>query len=283
MEPAYIFLALLVLLMYGVTTWASSIENFENEETVTYEDPEDIFDDTYAAIYNSLWNSNEKLNYERVSIQETALADRPLSTVRILDMCCGTAPHACYFKNLGVDYIGVDISESMLKKARDECANAKFQKGDITQVHLFPPKSMSTCLLTNFSIYQFQNPKILSDNAYQWLQPDGIFVVHLVDPDRFDPLHDLASPFAAFSLQKYSLERQTDSTVFFDQFKYLGRLNKKKDEDTATYEETLTYYDAKNNKGVKYRENKQHWNMPSKERLIDIIKTSGFRHLETQD
>jgi len=283
MEPAYIFLAVLVFLMYGFTIWCSSIEGFENENSVTYQDAKDIYDDVYASIYNSLWHSNEKLNYERVSIQEMALAERPISTVRILDMCCGTAPHACYFKNLGVDYIGVDISDSMLKKARSDCPSGTFQNGDITQVSLFPQKSVSTCLLMNFSIYQFENSKVVSDNAYQWLQPEGIFVVHLVDPDKYDPLHDLASPFAAFSLQKYALERQTDSSIFFDQFKYLGRLDKKRNEDPATYQETLTYYDPENNKGVKYRENKHRWTMPSKERMIDIIKTSGFRHIETQD
>jgi len=283
METAYIFLAVLILIMYAISIHAASVEGFENGESKTHEDPEEIYDDTYAAIYDMLWQSTEKLNYERVSIQEMALADRPISSVRILDMCCGTAPHSCYFRNLGVDYIGVDISESMVKKARELCPSATFQKDDVTKVHLFPQKSISTALLMNFSIYLFENPKILSDNVYQWLQPEGYFVVHLVDPNKFDPLHDLSSPFASFSLQKYSLERQTDSTVFFDQFKYLGRLNKKEDEDRATYEETLTYYDPANNGGTKYRENKHRWNMPSKERLIDIIKTSGFRHKETQD
>jgi ubiquinone/menaquinone biosynthesis C-methylase UbiE len=283
MDTAYIFLALLVFLMYSITLWCSSVEGFENENSVTYEDPEEIYDDTYASIYNVLWNSTEKLNYERVSIQEMALADRPISSVRVLDMCCGTSPHACYFKNLGVDFLGVDISESMLKEARKACPSATFQKGDITQVHLFPQKSFSTCLLLNFSMYQFENSKVISDNAYQWLQPEGFFVVHLVDPDKFDPLHDVSSPFASFSLQKYSLERQTTSNVFFDQFKYIGRLNKKPEEDRTTYEETLTYYDPANNKGTKYRENKHHWSMPSKERMINIIKTSGFRHVETQD
>jgi len=220
-----------------MTIWSSSLEGFENENSVTYEDAEDIYDVTYASIYNTLWNSNEKLKFEEISIQEMALADRPISSVRILDMCCGTAPHACYFKNLGVDYIGVDISESMLKEARNACPSATFQKGDVTQVHLFPQKSISTCLLLNFSIYQFENSKVISDNVYQWLQPEGFFAVHMVDPDKFDPLHDVSSPFAAFSLQKYSLERQTTSNVFFDQFKYIGRLNKKPDEDRATYEE----------------------------------------------
>jgi hypothetical protein len=142
---------------------------------------------------------------------------------------------------------------------------------------------MTHCILTGFSIYQFQNPKIISDNAYQWLQPGGYFVVHMVDPDKYDPILNLASPFAAFSLQKYVFERQTDSTIYFDKFKYIGKLKKKKDEDQATYEETFAYYDKDDNKGNKYRENKHHWNMPSKERMIDIIKTSGFTHIETVD
>jgi len=283
MDLAYIFLAVLIFLMYSVTLWYSSIEGFEDGSTVTYEDPKQIYDDVYATIYDMLWHPNEKLNYERVSIQDISLADQPINSVRIVDMCCGTAPNACYFKDLGVDYVGVDISESMLKKARDNCPKAVFQEGDVTQVHLFPQKSASHCLLLGFSIYEFQNPRILSDNAYQWLKPGGYFVVHMVDPDKFDPLLDLASPFAAFSLQKYSIDRVTDSTIYFDQFKYIGKFSKKKDEDDATFDETLVYYDKANNNGNKYRENKHRLNMPSKERLIDIVKTSGFRHLETVD
>ena len=270
-------------MMYSVSTWHSSIEGFEDGKTIQFHDSAEIYDDAYASIYDSLWNSNEKTKYEEVSIHDIALDNWPISSVRILDMCCGTGLHACWFKNLGVEYIGVDISEPMLKKARDGCPSAKFQLGDVTQVHLFPQKSFSHCLLLGFSAYLFQNPKILSDNAYQWLQPGGYFVVHLVDPDKFDPLHDLSSPFAAFSLQKYSLERQTDSTVYFDKFKYLGRLNKKRDEDDASYDETFSYYDPDSNGGIKYRENKLSLTMPSKERMIDIFKTSGFKLVETVD
>ena len=283
MNIAYIFLAVLIFLMYGITLWMSGQEGFENEGSTTYEDIEEIYDDVYAAIYDLLWGSQEAHRYTEVSLQDICLADWNTKNVHVLDMACGTAPHATFFKQLGVDYKGVDLSESMLKKAREITPGGTFQKGDITQVHLYPQKSMSHCILTGFSIYQFQNPKIISDNAYQWLQPGGYFVVHMVDPDKYDPILNLASPFAAFSLQKYVFERQTDSTIYFDKFKYTGKLKKKKDEDEATYEETFTYYDKDDNKGNKYRENKHHWNMPSKERLIDIIKTSGFRHIETVD
>ena len=108
-------------------------------------------------------------------------------------------------------------------------------------------------------------------------------MVHLVDPDKFDPILDLASPFAAFSLQKYVYERQTESNIFFDKFKYVSRFNKKKDEDKAIFSEMFTYYDKSDNGGNKYRENKHHWNMPSKERMIDIYKSSGFRHVDSVD
>lgn len=270
----------LVFLLYSVTTWMSSIENFENEEGITYESPKEIYDSEYASIYDLLWHSNEKLKFEEVSMQDIALADWPKDSVKVLDMCSGTAPHACFFKNLGVDYVGVDISDAMIQQARKGCPGATFKNGDITQVQLFPQKSVSHCILMNFSIYQFDNPKVLSDNAYQWIEPGGYFVVHLVDPDNYDPLHDLATPFAAFSLQKYSLERQTDSNIYFDKFKYNGKLIKKRDEDTAEYNEIFTYYDKSENNGNKYRENKHHWVMPSKERMIDIIKTSGFSFVE---
>ena len=278
---SYIFLAILLVLFYGLTTWMSSIENFDVDSGNTYEDSTEIYDDEYAAIYDLLWNSNEKVEFEKVSIQDIALADKAKSDVRILDLCCGTAPRACYFKGIGADYVGVDTSDAMIKQARKNCPSAKFQKGDVTQVQLFPQKSFSTALLLTFSIYQFENPKIVSDNVYQWLQPEGIFVVHMVDPDKYDPVHDLASPFAAFSLQKYSLDRKTDSQVYFDKFKYVGTLKKKENEDPAEYNEVFTYYDSSDNGGKKYRENKHYWMMPSKERMIDIIKTSGFRHIET--
>jgi ubiquinone/menaquinone biosynthesis C-methylase UbiE len=253
MNVAYIFLAILVLIMYFTKMHMSSQEGFENEGSITYEDPEQIYDDVYASIYDLIWNPDDMLKYQRVSMQDISLADWPTSSVKVLDMACGTGPHACFFKDLNVDYTGVDISESMLAKGRELCPRARFQKGDVTQVSLFAPKTFSHVTLLGFSIYEFQNPKILSDNAYQWLQPGGYFIVHMVDPDKYDPVHNLASPFAAFSLQKYSYERQTKSEIFFDKFKYIGKLSKKKNEDDAVYEETFSYYDKSDNNDTKYR------------------------------
>jgi ubiquinone/menaquinone biosynthesis C-methylase UbiE len=258
----------LILLMYSVSLWSAGQEHFEDGETV---EPYDTF---YADIYNILWHPKEKLGFEEVSIQDIALAGQPQATVKILDMACGTAPHACWFKNLGVDFTGIDISPGMLTKAKKDCPSSKFKKGDITNQSEFPPKTFTTCLLLGFAIYEFSNPKAVFDNAYLWLKPDGYLVVHMVDPDKYDALLDLASPFAAFSLQKYSYERQIKSEIYFSKFKYIGELKKKKDHDDAQFKETFVFFNAKKEK---YREQVHEWNMPSVERLIEIAKTSGFR------
>jgi ubiquinone/menaquinone biosynthesis C-methylase UbiE len=281
MNAAYIFLAALVFLMYGLTLWSSSQEGFENEGSVTYEDPEEIYDDIYASIYDLLWNPQDMLKYEQVSMQDISLADWNTKNVHVLDMACGTAPHSGWFKELNVDYTGVDISDSMLKKARENTPNATFQKGDITQVHLYPQKSMTHCVLTGFSIYQFKNPKLLFNNINSWMKPGGILVVHLVHPEKFDPILDAASPFAGFSLQKYSKERITDSEIKFDKFSYKSKFVKDPQEKEATFEEIIEYKEPKN--GKKYREHKQRLFMPSLEEMLDIIRSAGFTKHEMVD
>jgi ubiquinone/menaquinone biosynthesis C-methylase UbiE len=268
----------LLLVMYSISIWSSSREGFEAGESVMLQEPEKYNDAMYASIYKTLWHSDPKLQYEQVSMQELAFAEWPKATVKVLDLCCGIGQHACWFKNLGVDYTGIDTSVPMIEQARKDCPSAKFQKGDVTSASLFSPKSYSHTLLLGFSAYMFPNPKVISDNAYMWTQPGGYFIVHLVEPDMYDPLLDLASPFAAFSLQKYSYERQTKSEIFFNDFKYTGTFIKKKNEEDAAFSEVFTYYNTETSPGhVKYREQKQHWTMPALETMIETFKTSGFR------
>ena len=274
----YIVLIFLLIVMYSISLWDRGREGFESGKTQTVED---FYDSFYAEIYNALWHSSKTVNdFEQVSIQEGLLAGKQTNSVKVLDMCCGVAKHSCFFKSLGVEYVGVDSSEAMLSQARQSCPNQTFQKGDILSASTFSPKSFSDAVLLGFSIYEFPNPKIVSDNAFLWIQPNGSLLVHMVDPDKFDPLLDLASPFAAFSLQKYSYERQKKSEIYFDDFKYSGLFDKKMNEDDATFSEIFTFY---NPKEFKYREQTHKLNMPSIERLLDIFKASGFRVKEKMD
>jgi trans-aconitate methyltransferase len=277
MKPAYLFLAVLAWILYSCTLWASSQEGFTAGESVTMDTP---YDDLYASIYDTLWNSSEEANqFIRVSIQDLALAEWPVANVKLVDLACGTAPYACWFESFDISYTGVDRSHAMIERAKRSCPSATFQVGDIQQATTFAPKSFSHACILGFSIYECGTVKLLADNVYMWLQPSGVLVVHMVDPDRYDPLLNLASPFAAFSLQKYALERQVDSELYFDQFRYKGTLRKQVGDDSATYSETLTFYNPTD--GVKFREQAHNWTMPPMEDLIDTFRSAGFRHKES--
>ncbi len=274
MKPAYLFLAVLVLLMYSITTWAAGQEGFENADTETVSDP---YDEFYAGIYDTLWNSSDECNqFIRVSIQDISLAEQPIASVKLLDMACGTSPHACWLKNLGIEVVGADSSSAMIEKARNNCPSAEFKVADVMKAATFAPKSFSHVMLLGFSIYELSSAKMAADNAYMWTQPGGFFIVYMVDPEKFDPLLNLASPFAAFSLQKYSLERKVDSEIYFNSFKYRGTFNHKKNDEDAEFQEVFTFYDPK-----KYREQTHKWNMPSMDNLIDTIRSAGWRHKES--
>ena len=258
-------------------------EGFENEdegdaETDTYEDYDHIYDTFYANVYDKLFTTPERVSFEKASLRENALADWPKAETKVLDVCCGTGPHVDWMCKEGIDIVGVDLSEDMLKKAREKCKSGRFYKGDVTRAETFPPKSYSHAMMLYFSIYQFKNPKMVLDNVYSWLKPGGIFILHIVDPNKFDPILDAASPFTSFSLQKYSKERVIDSDIFFDKFKYKSRFVKEPDSDDARFEEVFEFEEPH-----RYRENIHRLHMPKVDAMLDIVRSSGFTRHEMVD
>jgi ubiquinone/menaquinone biosynthesis C-methylase UbiE len=263
-------------------------EFFDNPEeegvkTRTYEDPNDIYDTLYASIYDRLFTPPERISFEKMNIEAYGLEGFPATETKLLDVCCGTAPHAEWLCKTDIDLVGIDGSEAMLQKARQRCTRARFYKGDITRAETFPPKSFSHAMMLYFSIYQFRNPKQVLDNLYSWLKPGGVLILHLVNPDKFDPILDAASPFAMFSLQKYSKERITDSEVVFDKFTYKSRFLKDAHDENAVFEEVIRYNNPEKNEGYTYRENKHRLYMPSLDAMLDIVRSSGFSRHEMVD
>jgi ubiquinone/menaquinone biosynthesis C-methylase UbiE len=277
----YWILALIVLGLILLSQMASVhrelFENGDGQPTVVYEDDE-VYDDFYASIYDTLFSTPERISFEKASLRELAFSDRPVAEVKILDACCGTAPHASWICEEGLDYVGLDTSESMLARARKRSASARFYKGSATDLNAFPQKTFTHAMMLYFSVYQFRNPKLLFDTLYQWIKPGGMLIVHLVDPHKFDPILDAASPFPAFSLQKYSTDRVIDSDLVFDSFRYKSRFIKDEEEDVATFEEII-----QKNGDDEIRENKHKLYMPPVPAMLDMIRAAGFSRLEMVD
>ena len=237
-----------------------------------------IYDEFYAGIYTTLFETPALISFSKASIREYALSEWPKNDIKMLDVCCGVAPLAEWMCSEDIDFVGVDQSEAMLTKAREKCKSARFYQADVTRVETFSPKSFSHAMMLYFSIYQFRNQKMVLDNIYSWLKPGGIFVIHLVDPAKFDPILPAASPLLAFSLQKYSVERVIDSDLFFDKFKYKSRFVKDPDDEKARFEEVFEFKDPH-----KYIENVHQLYMPTIPDMLDLLRSSGFSRHEMVD
>ena len=51
---------------------------------------------------------------------------------RVLELACGSAPHAPELVATGIDYLGIDLAPAMLAAARTRCPSAHLVRGDLT-------------------------------------------------------------------------------------------------------------------------------------------------------
>ncbi|MBN1619686.1 class I SAM-dependent methyltransferase [candidate division WOR-3 bacterium] len=77
----------------------------------------------YEKLFENYGNKYDKESFTRGTIGECDFIERELNhdkTKKILDIGCGTGRHTMELTKRGYDVTGVDLSESMLKKAREK-------------------------------------------------------------------------------------------------------------------------------------------------------------------
>jgi hypothetical protein len=90
----------------------------------------------------------------------------------------------------------------------------------------------------------------------------------LVNREKFDPILEAASPFQAFSVQKYSKKRVTRSKVTFDKFTYEADFSL--DGETAEFREEFKF------KNGKQRRQTHLLRMPAMEAVVTEAEQNGF-------
>ena len=164
----------------------------------------------------------------------------------------------------------------MLKLAREENQNIRFINGDAYDFSLFPKKSFDIITCYFFTIYYFKDINKIIKNVYDWLKPGGKFAVHIVNKDKFDPLLDLASPFPAFSLQKYSNDRITSSKIHFNNFLYTGNFVK-----DVNYYRFVEVFKHKHKSMIRKQEHRLY--MFKVDTFLKLMKDRGFKNIGQTD
>ena len=264
-----IFTILLLILIVAFKPFnTDKYEGFEQNDKFLFKSGQDIYDDFYADIYDYLVLNNIKDEYEVGEIMNKTSAS---SQSKILDIGCGTGHHVAELSGRSIDVIGIDISPSMIKKAKENYPDYQFQVKDATNSQNFAPDTFTHVLCMYFTIYYIQNKAAFFENCYNWLMPGGYFIVHLVDRKNFDPILPPGNPLLYVSPQKYAKERITSTKVKFTDFAYNANFELDEQNNIAKFTEKF-----KNDKDGKVRKQEHIMYMPDLNEIVDEAQGAGF-------
>lgn len=238
---------------------------------------DDVFDEFYVDIYDSLVHDEKKNNYEIDRIFKS----RENSTV--LDVGSGTGHHVnliSKIKNIkNTNVIGIDNSPAMIKMAKQNYPALDFRLGNVIDTMQFPANTFSHITCLYFTIYYIKNKQQFFENCYRWLKPNGVLVIHLVNMYKFDPIIPVANPFVLVSPQSYTDKRITESKVKFDKLEYKAdfKIEENIQTDTANISEPNAIFKEVfkfNNK--KSRINEHNLYMSSQKSILSMARDVGF-------
>ena len=262
------FISLLLLLVLVFKGFDQKKEGFEQRDAFLIKNGSDIYDKFYSDIYDYLVFNNLKDDYEVGYIMNSA---SPSSESKILDIGCGTGHHVSSLASKGLDVLGIDISPSMIDKAKSNFPDYKFNVGDALNNHLFEANSFTHILCMYFTIYYFKDKTVFFNNCFKWLMPGGYLIVHLVERDRFDPILPPGNPLLYISPQRYAKERITSTKVKFTDFSYSANFQFDQENDKALFVEKF-----KNDSDGKVRKNEHTLYMPDVQQIVDDAQACGF-------
>lgn len=237
----------------------------------------DCYDEFYAKVYDQLVQPQARAPMEtKVALEWMTQSGHSAGDLRVADIGCGTGIHVELFARQGVrSVVGYDRSESMIAEAKRRYPDRDFRVGDATVATMAAADQFDLVTMYYFGIYMIPDRRQLLRNIYLWLAPGGVFVVHLVNKLKFDPVLEAASPFVGFSVQKYADDRVTKSAVTFEEFDYEGdfQLNGSR----GVYEEEFQFRD-----GRMRRHEQKVW-MPNIDAIVSEINGAGFKYAHHVD
>jgi SAM-dependent methyltransferase len=233
----------------------------------------DTKDAFYAAVYDELFNQKVNNAYE-VGAIINKYPDISNQTVA-LDVGAGTGAYMNAFIQHGIKNItGIESSADMIAQAKKAypSLNLNIVKGDPTVVSSFKPDSFTLVSMLNFEVYYIPNTEQLFSNIYAWLKPGGYFVLHLVDPRRFNAASMLGGDNAT-AITPTPTKKGAQSVAKFNDFEYKSDVQIFPN-DMVQYMEVFT-----DDHTGKVRKNVRNFRMPSPQTFIELATGVGFNML----
>jgi ubiquinone/menaquinone biosynthesis C-methylase UbiE len=249
-------------------------EGFEQSDAFLFKSSvSDIYDPFYADIYDSLVFNSLKNEYE---VGEIINKTSATSQSVVLDIGSGTGHHVALLSAKGIDAIGMDISPSMIKQAKENYPDFKFEVGDVQNMNQFQPQTFTHIMCLYFTLYYLKDKRIFFENCMQWLMPGGYLVVHVVNRELFDPILPPGNPLLLISPQRYAKKRITNTSVKFNDFTYKANFDIPETGDADEDKIVKFTEKMKNDKNGHVRKNEHTLYMESEGKIVQMAEETGF-------
>ena len=140
------------------------------ETFVPKEEKESMFYKIYDAIFYKPIDSQ----YEVAEIVQTMS-----TSSRVLDIASGTGHRVRALHKKGMKVTGIEESDILYRDTKKRMADCDIRVGTPMNALAFQPESFTHVLCLDHAIYNYKDKSNLVENIRQWLEPGGLFIVHL--------------------------------------------------------------------------------------------------------
>jgi SAM-dependent methyltransferase len=245
-------------------------EGFEQSVPFVLNVNEAVYNDSfYIQLYDDIYLPSTIATADIKHINKTTNTNIEHSS--FLEIGSGTGCFLNQLQSKGFRAYGVDKSQTIVNYSQEKYPDIHVKCENVYEPMTFEPGYFTHIICNNFTIYHFDQKRILFKNMYHWLAPNGYLILHVVDPDKFDTIIPAGRPSIIQTPQKYSKLRITETALDFKTFQYKSKYNFPILGNEVILTETFT--DEKNQH---IRQYEQVFFMDTKETILSIAKQCGF-------
>ena len=245
-------------------------EGFEQSVPFVLNVNDAVWNDTfYIQLYDEIYLPSTIATTDIAHIKKTTKPNVENSC--FLEIGCGTGCLLQQLHSKGFRVYGVDKSQAMIDYSQEKYPDIPVKCDNVYEPMTFESGYFTHIICNNFTIYHFENKRILFKNIFHWLAPGGYLVLHVVDPDKFDTIIPAGKPSIINTPQKYSKFRITETALDFKTFQYKAKYIFPIIDNQVMLTETFT--DEKNQHVRQYE---QVLFMDTKENILLIAEQCGF-------
>lgn len=214
-----IILAISYILIVRYTKYKKDkYEGFQQEQPFVLKQNADIYDVFYAEAYDDILKPENLSDFAVEKAVE--LVDPNKNNSRFLCVGSGTGSLLNDLSSRGYLANGIDKSEAMVNVCQKKYPEINVKLGDVLDPMQYSRALFTHILCVDKTIYEIEDKLQFFKNCYFWMVANGYLILHVVDPDKFDPLLPGGKPMGIDNPQKYGNRRITDVIMDFTDFTY---------------------------------------------------------------